>query len=346
MTPASMNVSNTGARLAHASLLTPVAVLTGFLGSGKTTLLQHVMQSPAMKRAALIINEFGEVSIDHLLVAKATDNIIELRNGCLCCTIRGDLALTLRDLYRKRLLGEIPSFDYVVIETTGLADPVPILHTLITNEPLRKAFYPDAVITCIEAVAGSRTLDEHECALAQCAIADVILVTKTDLADSQQLSEVLARIRMLNGKAEAHQIRHGVFDHEMLFGRSLFEANPGQADLGRWLGLDKSNHHDHLKRYVSHVLSTPGNISMAGMAIFMNRLVNQWKDEVLRVKGIFGARERDGKPAVVHGVGDKFYPVQWLAEWPDADHSSRFVIIGARLDTATIDAMFADLCIT
>ena len=327
--------------------LTPVAILTGFLGSGKTTLLQHVLASPAMKRTAIIINEFGEVSIDHLLVANSTDNIIELRNGCLCCTIRGDLAMTLRDLYEKRLLEEIPPFDYVIIETTGIADPVPILHTLITNQPLRTAYFPDAVITCVDALHGLRTLQEHDCARSQCAIADVVLVTKTDLVAAADVAAVREAIVQLNPQAELRESVAGQVEHELLFGRHLFEPYPSAEKIRCWLELGDSApaSHAHGHYYRTHLLASPDPLSMAGVSVFLNHLVNESKDDVLRIKGIVAARERGGRPAVVHGVREKFYPIQWLDAWPSEDHSSRLVLIGKSLDSAHLDECFARLCV-
>lgn len=326
---------------------TPIAILTGFLGSGKTTLLQHVLHFAEMKPTAIIINEFGQVSVDHLLVAKSTENIVELRNGCLCCSIRGDLALTLRDLHHKRLLGEISGFDYVIVETTGLADPVPILHTLMTTPALQSAFRPDVVITCVDAVNGLASLADHACTNSQLAMADVILLTKTDMVSIWPDEALCRAIGQSNPRAEIHEVIDGQIDHRALFRRSLFEPGESFDRIRQWISLSSADLtvSDHGVHYQSYVLASPGPISMAGMAVFLNRIVNEYKGDILRVKGIFGSRERHGRPAVVHGVCEKFYPIQWLDDWPSDDHSSRFVFIGRSFDRVRLGALFNQLCV-
>lgn len=328
--------------------VTPVALLTGFLGSGKTTLLTRALSAPYMRRTAVVVNEFGAIGLDHLLIAKTTENVIELRNGCLCCTIRGDLALTLRDLHRKRLLGEIPPFDYVVIETSGLADPVPLVHTLMADTPLRRAYVLDAVLTVVDAANFEATVAEHDTAASQLAIADVVLLTKTDLVGEERHDSVTRHVRAHNPGAELYTVVAGAIEPQRLFRRRLFDPDPVASALGRWLTAASASpdvaDHLHGDGYGAHAIVRPGPLSLAGTSVFLNRLVNEQRDAVLRIKGLAGFREKGGRPAMLHAVREKFYPVEWLDEWPDSDHSSRLIFIGRRLDIARLEELFAGLC--
>jgi G3E family GTPase len=329
------------------NIRTGVAVLTGFLGSGKTTLLSQVLSEPGMQRVAVIINEFGAVSIDHRLVARSVDNIIELRNGCVCCTIRGDLVMTLRDLHERRLLGEIAPFDYVIIETTGLADPVPLLHTLIANPPVRQHYYPDVVIACADAEHLETTLADHDCGASQIAIADVVLVTKGDRVARSALDAVRDRVAELNPGAEILAIEHGRIEADRLFRRSLFEPRNDRTAAFRWLvpaSREPSPAH-HGSTYRSHVLTSDGPISLAGASVLLNHLVNRERDQILRIKGILRTRERPCQSAVVHAVRDKFYPIQWLDVGPDSGQPTQLVVIGRSLDMNWLQQAFRDNCV-
>lgn len=327
----------------------PVAILTGFLGSGKTTLLSHVLKSPGMQNVAVIINEFGAVSIDHRLVASSSDNIIELRNGCVCCTINGDLVMTLRDLYQRRVLGEIVPFDYVVVETTGVADPVPLLHTLITNAPVRQRYRPDVVIACADAETLDVTLSDHESAMSQLALADVVLMTKKDRVSDAQFRAAQSRVAAVNSSAEIYTAEYGRIEADRLFRRNLFEPGDDEAGVFKWLLPTRQDSGGGVRgdhgRYRSHVLSARDPISLAGASVFLNRLVNREREQLLRIKGILCTRERPQDPAVVHAVRDKFYPVQWLAAWPDSERTSHLVVIGQSLDTRWLDEAFSRVCL-
>ena len=179
----------------------PVSVLTGFLGSGKTTLLGELLRHPGMARVACVINEFGEIGLDHLLVAKSTGEMVVLDNGCLCCTVRSDLVDTLCDLFVRRVRGECPDFDRVVIETTGLADPVPVLHALMSHPLVAARYRLDGVITTVDAVLGQGQLDRHPESVKQAAVADRLVVTKSDLATPETAAIVIRRLRALNPAA-------------------------------------------------------------------------------------------------------------------------------------------------
>lgn len=322
--------------------ITPVTLLTGFLGSGKTTLLSHLLADPRLARTAVIVNEFGEVSIDHLIVAQVAEHVVELRNGCLCCTIRGDLALTLRDLYRQRLLGEIAPFERVVVETTGLADPVPLVHTLMTDPHLMRAFALEAVVTVIDAQHAAATLPAHETATNQLAIADLVVLTKRDVATAAECAAAERLIAGINPEAERFEAVQGALDPARLVGRRRFMPERRAEAIAAWIAAHE--HHDHGSHYATHVITRPGPLSLAGTTVFLNHLVNQAGDRLLRIKGIAGFREKGGRPAILHAVRNKFHPVQWLDDWPDADRTSRLVFIGRQLDLAWIDEKFASLC--
>lgn len=325
---------------------TPVAILTGHLGSGKTTLLQHTLGHPSMQRTALIINEFGDISIDHLLVSRVAENIVELRGGCLCCTVRADLVLTLRDLHEKRLLGEVPDFDHVIVETSGLADPLPLLHTLMANPPMRRHFTPDAVVTCVDLVNFARTALEDPIASRQVEMADVVLLTKGDLASGTDHADTLARVRELNPGALVIDDTAGDVDPARLFRRGLFEPGRSMQSVSGWLRVGQPSgiaHHDNSHR--SHVITAATPVSFAGLSLFLNRVTNLMRDNILRIKGlacVTGGPQQG--PLVVHAVREKFYPLQWLSDWPDADRTTRLVFIGRDLDTVKLDLMFAELC--
>jgi G3E family GTPase len=340
----------------------PVTILTGHLGSGKTTLLQRVLDHPALRRTALIINEFGEVGIDRLLVAQLAENIVELRGGCICCAVRVDLALTLRELHDKRQLGEVPPFDHVIVETSGLADPVPILHTLMANPLMHKHYAPDAVVTCVDQLTHERSVGDDPMALSQVQLADVVLLTKGDLATPAQRRRTVDLVRAANAHAEMIEATQGDVEASTVFLRGLFEAGrarPGVSDLGGWLmggramgrpvrGADAPHHGP---RPGTHVISTERPVDLAGLGVFLNRVTNAMRDRILRIKGVVNLRSRPRHvlaqgPLVVHAVREKFYPLQWLPEWPDADRRTQLVMIGRDLDAAAIDELFERLCLT
>jgi G3E family GTPase len=230
----------------------PISVLTGFLGSGKTTLLARLIREPAMAGTAVIINEFGEVGLDHLLVAKADENTVLMDSGCLCCTVRSDLADTLRDLFQRRHRGETPAFDRVVIETTGLADPAPILHTLMTDPLIASRFRLDGVVTVIDAVHGMRQLDEHEECLKQAAMADRVVFSKTDIAKPEATAALRARIRALNPGA----LHIATSDQEalaaLLFDAGLYNPATKSLDAQRWLKAEAYEGNDHHHAHHAH----------------------------------------------------------------------------------------------
>src|SRR5579864_9149302 len=222
----------------------PVTVLTGFLGSGKTTLLNHVLKQPEMAATAVIINEFGEIGLDHLLVESATEDVVLLNSGCLCCTVRGDVVNTLTDLFVRRVKGRVPDFTRVVIETTGLADPAPVLHALFSDPIVAERYMIDGVVTTVDAVNGAATLDRQPEALKQAAVADRLIVTKADLAEPAALRALEARLAGLNPGALQLRAAQGAVDPAALFGLGLFDPQTKSVEVQRWLQDEAVAAHD------------------------------------------------------------------------------------------------------
>jgi len=332
----------------------PVTLLTGFLGSGKTTLLNHLLSSPALKDCAVLINEFGETPVDHLLVRQVSDEITVLDSGCLCCTVLGDLVTSMRDLFRKRVLGEVPEFQRVLIETSGLADPAPIIHTLMSDPFLAARYRLDGVICTIDAVNGARTLDANRESVKQAAVADRLLITKTDLAEAGVVEALEARLAALNPTARRLTVSHGVADPADLLDCGLWNGKDKIPDVARWLNDEAlaakeadcgpgcavpGHHHDHHhnhghdhhhERHDDHVssfvLTFDETLSWEPFATAIEVLLSLRGENLLRVKGILNIAESE-LPLVIHGVQHLFHPPVTLPAWPDEDHRSRIVFI-------------------
>ena len=318
----------------------PVSIITGFLGSGKTTLLNHVLADPGMAGAAVIINEFGEIGLDHLLIATPNENTVLLASGCICCTVRGDLVDTLRDLKAKRAAGKLPPFDRVLIETTGLADPVPIIQTVITDEKIAPQFELDGVITLVDAVNGMSQLDQQREAVKQAAVADRLLITKTDLADVASVEALQQRLTRLNPGVPMQHVKQGKIAPSALFGASL-KPQARSADMARWLPLAAVNavaqqypqtHDDHTRAFSIYV-DEP--ITAMGMTAWLTALASLRGANLLRVKGLLNV---EGEPVAVHAVQTLIHEPVALARWPDADRRSRLVFITRDMDRAAIEA--------
>ena len=342
-------------RRAPADLI-PVTVLTGFLGSGKTTVLSRLLGQPAFANTAVVINEFGEISLDHALVRKTSEDIVELQGGCLCCTARGDLLGALQDLFRRRKHGMVPPFERVVVETTGLADPAPILHTLMRDRLIVAVYRLDGVVTTVDCVNGAATLDTHGESVKQAAVADRLLLTKTDLAEPAAVDALRARLRTLNPSAPMHAIENGRTEPSMLFDIGLYEVESKSPDVGRWLrderlaAGDDAAHHDHRHDVNRHddsiraycvVRDAP--VSGAAFGYFLESLIAGKGADLLRVKGIVNVAERPETPAVIHGVQHLFHPVQWLDAWPDEDRRTRIVFITRDIPQTAIERFLGAL---
>jgi G3E family GTPase len=309
----------------------PVSVVTGFLGSGKTTLLSRLLRDPALARTAVIVNEFGEVGLDHLLVEASDEEIVLLEGGCVCCKVRGDLVRTAGDLLARRAHGSITAFDRIVIETTGLADPAPILQALMTDRELADALRLESVIATVDAAAGAATLDAHPESVKQAAFADRIVLTKTDLSDPAA-SGLAARLRALNPTAPQLTAVHGAVDAAHLFGGGLrrwlaAEALPQNAD---------SHHDDGIATFC---LRRSAPLHAATLSLFLQALAEHCGPALLRLKGLVDVRESPGRPAVIHGVQHVFHPPAWLDDWPDEDRTTRIVVIGLGLDARWMQAL-------
>ncbi|MDH3594792.1 MAG: GTP-binding protein [Rhodospirillales bacterium] len=325
----------------------PVSVLTGFLGSGKTTVLRRLLGHPAMDETAVVVNEFGEVGLDHLLVEKADEDTVLLNSGCLCCTVRGDLIDTLRRLFKRRVRREVPAFQRLVIETTGLADPAPILHTLMTDPMLVTRFRLDGVIATVDAVTGEATLDRHGEAVKQAAVADRLLVTKTDLAERAAVEALAARLAALNPAAPVHEVVQGAIEPVRLFNAGLYDPTTKSLDVRRWLkaeayqdaGHGDGHDHDinrHDDRIRAFVVTAERPLDWDRLNGWIEMLVACYGADILRLKGILNVADMD-RPLVVHGVQHLFHPPVPLERWPDGDRSSRLVFITRDLDRATFE---------
>lgn len=331
----------------------PVSVLTGFLGAGKTTLLNRLLKHPDMNRVAVVINELGEVGIDNDLVAETSENVTLLSNGCLCCTVRTDLQETLVDLFTRRRRGEIADFDRVVVETTGLADPAPVIQTLSTDTLLSGQFRLDGVATLVDAVNGAASLDRQPEAVKQAAVADRIVVTKSDLASQATLDALVARLKALNPAAELATAVMGDIDPAFITNIGLRNARTDEQALARFLGRDPatgdaggdagvaylgghlaSRHDAAVKSFVMRA-TEPMRWSVFSAA--MELLTALRGPDLLRVKGIVNV---EGKPVVVQGVQHVFHPAVTLARWPSADQSTRLVFITRNIDQPTVEALF------
>ncbi|MBR9973817.1 CobW family GTP-binding protein [Magnetospirillum sulfuroxidans] len=317
----------------------PVTVLTGFLGSGKTTLLNHLLDHPGLAQTAVLINEFGEIGLDHLLVQHVAEDIILLNSGCLCCTVRGDMVTALRDLFLKRVKGEVPEFSRVVIETTGLADPAPIIHTLMTDPLLASRYRLDGIVTTVDAVNGARTLDNHEEAVKQAAIADRLVLTKTDIADYAAVEVLHARLRQLNPAAPILRADNGKIDPVEILDAGLFNDRDKIPDVRKWLnaeayaddhGHDHDHHHHDVNRHddrvAAFVFTTDKPVSWPALSFALELLISNKGENILRIKGIVNAIGQD-KPLAIHGVQHVFHPPAALPQWPDGDHRTRIVFI-------------------
>jgi G3E family GTPase len=338
------------------SSLIPVTLLTGFLGSGKTTVLNHVLKQPDMAATAVIVNEFGEIGLDHLLVERSSEDVVLLNSGCLCCTVRGDIVDTLTNLFVERVKGKVPYFTRVAIETTGLADPAPILHTLMTDPIVAARYMLDGVVTTVDAVNGTGTLDKQPEAVKQAAVADRLLLTKTDLADSTARQEIEARLQGLNPSATIAPVAHGAVDPARLFNIGFYDPATKSVDVRRWLrdeafenghAHDLSHGHEHpdVNRHDDRIrafcITRERPISWAALSAWLDGLATMRGDDLLRLKAIVALSDRPDQPVVLHGVQHLFHPPVLLPEWPSKDHRTRMVFITRDLPREAIEATLA-----
>ncbi len=343
-------------RTAPSAAPLPLTVLTGFLGAGKTTLLGRLLHSREFADTAVIVNEFGEISLDHDLVEAADETVIELKGGCLCCAVRGDLADAVGALFARRQSGTVPPFRRVVLETTGLADPVPILQTLLAEEPLTRHVRLDLVATLFDAVNGPDTLGRHPEAVKQVAVADRLVLTKADLAAAPE--DAVQALRRINPAAPLRRADAGRLDPAFLLPGADPAAAP--AELAPWLaradagqesrGLDAHgshhHHHDpnrHDARVRAWCLTTERPVPAEALALFLETLTAFRGPDLLRVKGLVDLAETPGRPVVVQGAQHVFHPLAHLDAWPGGDRRTRLVMIARDMEEAQVAELFASI---
>ena len=338
----------------------PVTLLTGFLGSGKTTLLNKLLHDPAMKDTAVIINELGDAGLDQIFANSnlaenienehIADNTVLLSSGCLCCTLKNELADTMRDLFFKRALQAIPEFKRLIIETTGMADPGPILGNLM-NEPVIESTYRlDAVVVTIDAVYGLQQIVNNTEALKQAAVADVLLITKTDLATPEQINELKEKLIAINPGATQHRVVNGVLDPQFVIDVGLFDVATKQAEPQRWLRapfkpalpkgtLPQKAHNDEI---VSFTVFMPKPLNWRDLKPVILNLCKTHGKNLLRLKGIIHAEDQPA-PLAIHAVHFTPYPPTLLEGWDEDEPISRIVIIGKGIDEKNIRKLLTQI---
>jgi G3E family GTPase len=314
--------------------------------------LNHVLKQPDMAATAVVVNEFGEIGLDHLLVERSSEDVVLLNSGCLCCTVRGDIVDTLTNLFVDRVKGKIPYFTRVAIETTGLADPAPILHTLMTDPIVAARYMLDGVVTTVDVVNGAGTLDKQPEAVKQAAVADRLLLTKTDLAGPAARQQIEARLEALNPGAMIVPVAQGVVDPVRLFNIGFYDPATKSVDVRRWLRdeafengdaherehVDVNRHDDRIRAF-SVTRERP--ISWAALSAWLDGLATMRGEDLLRLKAIVALSDRPDQPVVLHGVQHLFHPPVLLPEWPSEDHRTRMVFITRDLPREAIEATLA-----
>lgn len=335
----------------------PVSIVTGFLGAGKSTLLNRLLKHPGMRDCAVIINEFGEVGIDHLLVEQSSDSIVELSDGCLCCTVRGELIDTLADLADRMQTGRIRPLKRVVIETTGLADPRPVMQSVMGNPVIGEVFGLEGVITLVDVVNGEATLSNHAEAVRQVAVADRLILTKADLADEEVIHRLRSDLVCLNPSAEILDVRDPSVAVSSLLETGLYDPELKSADVRRWLGAetghdhhhDEDHHHNHhhhdVTRHSQSIRSFSifhdRPVSPMALEMFVDLLRSAHGSKLLRMKAIVQLSDNPDRPVVLHGVQQIFHPPVRLEAWPDpADRRTRLVVITKDLPEEFVADLF------
>jgi G3E family GTPase len=340
--------------------LLPVTLLTGFLGSGKTTVLNHLLRH--LPLTAVVMNEFGEIGLDHQLLEESRGPLALLSGGCVCCQIQGTLAPTLKNLYMARSSGKLPPYERIIIETTGIADPAPILDTLLNERWLAARHKLDGVVTTVDAVFGAQQLDDHFEAARQVAVADRLLLSKTDLATPEQIDALQTRLTELNPGAPVYPVLNGEIDPAKVTHLGLFNPHDtsGAArkhpDVVKWLAhqrykpaarsllggkarIETAALHDARIQAFSLTFEDP--LEWHGVLSALEMLQAFRPQNLLRMKALVNVKGKPN-PVVLHGVQHLLYPPAELAEWPDADRRSRFVFITSDLDAAFVSKLLAD----
>ena len=335
----------------------PVTLLTGFLGSGKTTLLNQLIR--LLPHTAIVMNEFGEVGLDHQLLEKTDGPLALLAGGCVCCTVKGSLSPTLKNLFMSASNGSIPAFERVIVETTGIADPTPIIETLINDRWVAARFQLQGVVTTIDAVLGEQQLDSYEEALKQVAVADRLIFTKTDLAQPDQIETLIARVKTINQSAPMLSVIKGAVDPADILHASAYNPAGNAIEVKSWVSdarftpasrgtLVATNsvaHAPHDDRIQSYSIYRDEPLEWDALYAALKKMVSFSPKHILRVKGLINLKGKNN-PTVVHGVQHVLYPPVELSEWPDQDHRSRLVMITYDFDPAVaqqlIDGLWVD----
>ncbi|RTL48517.1 MAG: GTP-binding protein [Rhodocyclaceae bacterium] len=335
----------------------PVTVLTGFLGAGKTTLLNQWVKHSSMEGVAVLINEFGEVGLDHLLVEKVEDDMILLDSGCICCTVRGDLSRALTELFQRRLQKKIPSLKRVVIETTGLADPAPVIYTLMEDFFIAERYRLDGVVSAVDVNFIDGQLDRHPEATRQVVMADRLLLTKCDLAEGPTIASAARRLARINPGAAQIHVHRGQCAVESVLNCGIYEVAGKPAAVACWLGAEavkaakaEENHHQHdVNRHgadiEAHVLRIEQPLKWGDFSTALDVLHTTLGERILRVKGLVNV-EGESVPRVVHGVQHVRYPHSSLPHWPDGDRSTRLVFITQGFRREWLERAFEMFCKT
>lgn len=351
-----------------ASSRIPVSILTGFLGAGKSTLLNRLLKDPAMRDAAVIINEFGEVGIDHLLVETSNDAVLELADGCLCCTVRGELVDTLAELIDGMQTGRIKPLSRVVIETTGLADPAPVMQSVMGHPAIAQHFELDGVVTLVDAVHGLATIEAHPEAYRQVAVADRLVLTKKTLAEANAIPGLIERLRTINPRAQITDGDMPEAGHASLLVNGLYDPSTKIADVDRWLHSDTHDHdhdhhhhdhdghhghHGHGHHHHHHDVNRHGAsirsfsivhdapVEPSAIAMFVDLLRSAHGEKLLRMKAVVATADAPDRPLVLHGVQSIFHPPVRLPSWPEgSDRKTRLVLITQGLDEAYVRELF------
>ena len=354
-----------------------ITVITGFLGSGKTTLLNTLLKHPEMNQAAVIVNEFGEIGIDYDLVERSDENIVQLANGCLCCSVKGDLIDTFRDLYIQRNAGTIPYFDRVVIETTGIADPAPVLQIIFTNPMVMNHYSLDGVVTTVDVINGVSSLGRFPECVKQAAIADRLIVTKSDLVEvadhGEKVKDLSDRLRALNPAAPIVVRNTGDVDPGDLFGAGMFNPETKKIDFNSWLNPEKylsettenpfnaneadseatisyyrdrghtpehrrgKDNHHHNPLIKTFCIVREEPMSLEMLRMFLEGLSNEAGPDLLRVKGIVNIENEPERPAIIQGAQQIFHSLEFMDRWPSEDHRTRIVFITHNIDKKYIE---------
>jgi G3E family GTPase len=340
----------------------PVTIITGFLGSGKTTLLNSILRDSKFKNTVTIINEFGAIGLDHQLIETIDDNTVLLSSGCLCCTIRDDLISTFEDLLRKRDNNRIPPFDRILIETTGLADPAPILHTIMGHKYLSLRYRLEGIVTLVDCVNGLETLRQYPEAVKQIAVADRLIVSKRDLASAEQYNNLARELKALN-PAQLINSQNITNLGSHILDCGLYNPDSKQPDVRRWLNeealneiLDNHEGHNHvtqmseqtdINRHLSSIrafcFSSLVPVSLQAYEVFIELLRAVHGANLLRVKGIVYLKDKPDQPLIVQGAQRVFHPVHFLESWSTAEKSTKLVFIVKDISPEIIEKLWATL---